>query len=335
MFQDSLDPVCASTSEQTISGIGALIDRVRAHPNVQDKLDINRAYEEPVGRTVPFDHPLFPDTAEEVRIGDDCAVLPNGRDEFLLFAAEGIRPGFVQEHPWFAGYSAVMVNLSDICAMGGRPLAVTDMLWVEDPADGEEVWAGMQAAAEAYEVPVVGGHTSYRCAPKHLGVAVLGQARSLLTSYDAEPGETLMMTVDLDGAYFEDYPFWNASTSAAPDRVQTTLGLVQTVAEAGWSRAGKDISMGGLAGTLAMLLHTSDVGAEVHLDDIPKPPEVSWEKWLVSFPSFGFLMTTDDESVDSITEHFRAHDMACAPIGQIQSKDGLRFTREGEQARLF
>jgi AIR synthase-related protein len=334
MLQKPTRPVSNSTSTPTISDVDALVDRVRAHPNVQDKLDINRAYEEPVGRTVPFDHPLVPDVNEDVRIGDDCAALPTGED-YLLFAAEGILPAFVQEYPWFAGYSAVMVNLSDICAMGGRPLALTDMLWIDDQADGDEVWAGMQAAAEDYGVPVVGGHTSYRCAPKHLGVAVLGQARQLLTSYDAAPGETLVMAVDLDGEYFEDYPFWNASVDDAPERLQRLLPLMQGVAEEGWSQAAKDISMGGIAGTLAMLLHTSGVGAELRLDDVPKPPAAEWEKWLVSFPSFGYLMTTTDDQVDLIKQHFRAHDVACAAVGEIQADEGLRITHDGATAALF
>lgn len=335
MLQKLPSPVSHSTSTPTISNVDALVDRVREHPNVQDKLTINQAYEKPVGRTVPFDHPLVPDVDEEVRIGDDCAALPDGQGGHLLFAAEGILPAFVQEHPWFAGYSAVMVNLSDICAMGGRPLAVTDMLWIDDQADGDEVWAGMQAAAEAYGVPVVGGHTSYRCAPKHLGVAVLGQSRELLTSYDATPGETLFMTVDLNGEYFEGYPFWNASVGTAPDRLQMTLTLMQTVAEEGWSRAGKDISMGGIAGTLAMLLNTSGVGAELRLDDVPKPPEADWDKWLVSFPSFGYLMTTSADHVPALTAHFEAHDMACAAVGTIQADEGLRITHDGTTAALF
>ena len=334
MLQKRIRPVSNSTSTPTIADVDALVERVRAHPNVQDKLDINRAYEEPVGRTVPFDHPLVPDVNEDVRIGDDCAALPTG-DDYLLFAAEGILPAFVKEYPWFAGYSAVMVNLSDICAMGGRPLALTDMLWIQDQADGDEVWAGMQAAAENYGVPVVGGHTSYRCAPKHLGVAVLGQARELLTSYDAVPGETLMMAVDLDGEYFEDYPFWNASVDDSPERLQSLLPLMQGVVENGWSKAGKDISMGGIAGTLAMLLHTSEVGAELRLDDVPKPPTVDWEKWLVSFPSFGYLMTTTPDHVDSITQHFQAHDVACAAVGEIQADEGLRITQDGDTAALF
>lgn len=315
--------------------LDALTERVRSHPNVQDKLDIHRAYEEPIGRTVSFDHPFFPDVEGDVKIGDDCAALPNGHGDHLLLAAEGLLPAFVQDHPWFAGYSAVMVNLSDVCAMGGRPLAVTDALWIEDQADGEEVWAGMQAAARAYGVPVVGGHTSYRCEDRQLGVSVLGQARDLLTSYDARPGEVLVMAVDLDGAYFEDYPFWNASIEAPPERLQALQPLMAEVAAGGWSRAAKDISMGGVVGTLAMLLHTSGVGAELQLEQIPKPASVPWEKWLVSFPSYGYLMTTTPADVQAIQELFRNHDVACEAIGSIEAEEGLRMTYDGQDARFF
>src|SRR5580704_12202726 len=63
-----------------------------------------------------------------LRVGDDCAAIPEG-DGFLLFAAEGMLESFVADDPWFAGYCAVMVNLSDIAAMGGRSLAVVDILW--------------------------------------------------------------------------------------------------------------------------------------------------------------------------------------------------------------
>ena len=68
-----------------------------------------------------------------VRVGDDCAAIPEA-DGYLLFAAEGILESFVADDPWFAGYSAVMVNLSDIAAMGGWPLAVVDVLCSHLPA---------------------------------------------------------------------------------------------------------------------------------------------------------------------------------------------------------
>jgi selenophosphate synthetase-related protein len=102
---------------------------------------------------------------QAVALGDDCAALADS-DGYLLFAIEGMVSDFVQAMPWFAGYSSVMVNVSDIYAMGGRPLAVVDALWSEGIEAAHEVLAGMAAASLAYGVPIVGGHTnarSWRC----------------------------------------------------------------------------------------------------------------------------------------------------------------------------
>ena len=63
--------------------------------------------------------------ASAVLVGDDCAAIPDG-DGYLLFAMEGFVDDFVEAMPWFAGYCGVMVNVSDIYAMGGRPLAVVE-----------------------------------------------------------------------------------------------------------------------------------------------------------------------------------------------------------------
>lgn len=324
-----------SHEDPSTASLDDLMQRVAAYPEVQNKRSIQRAYEEPLGETVSFKHPFRPDAAEEVDIGDDCAALPDGHGGYQLFAAEGILPAFVQEHPWFAGYSAVMVNVSDICAMGGLPQAVTDTLWVRDPDDGGEVWAGMRAAAEAFDVPIVGGHTTYQCENRHLGVSILGHAPHLLTSHDARPGEVLLMAVDLDGQYVDEYPFWNAATDAPAERLRTNQKLMATVARKRWARAAKDISMGGIIGTLAMLLHTSQVGATLQLEAVPKPPAVGWEKWLVSFPSYGFLLAAAPQHEASIKTLFRGHDVACEAVGEIQAEEGLHVDLAGQQARVF
>ena len=65
---------------------------------------------------------------EAIRVGDDCAAIPDG-DGWLLFAIEGFVNDFVEQDPRFAGHCGIMVNLSDIAAMGGRPIAVVDAIW--------------------------------------------------------------------------------------------------------------------------------------------------------------------------------------------------------------
>lgn len=205
------------------------------------------------------------------RPGDDCAAISDG-DRYLLLAAEGLLPQFVAEEPWFAGWCSVMVNISDIYAMGGTPIAVVDALWSQTPEASKPVWEGMQAAARAYNVPIVGGHTNCNSPYEGLAVAILGQAEQLITSFDARPGDALVVAVDLRGQFFRHYPFWNAATTADPSQLQADLAVLPALAAAGLCHAGKDISMGGIIGTLLMLMETSGCGAVLDLNRLPRPP---------------------------------------------------------------
>ena len=202
-----------------------------------------------------------------VMLGDDCAVIPDGdaHNGHLLFAIEGLVEDFVEAMPWFAGYSAVMVNLSDIAAMGGRPIAVVDAIWSAGAEQAEPILRGMAAASAAYGVPIVGGHSNQRAARPQLAVAVLGRAQALLSSFAAQPGHTLLMAVDLRGQWEGEQPFWNASTHAPAPRLRGDLALLPEVAEAGLCGAAKDISMAGVLGTALMLAECSRVGLRIDL----------------------------------------------------------------------
>jgi AIR synthase-related protein len=290
------------TDLPTLSRLTAFL---RTHAGVADKLAITRAYEP------------ARELAGAIRVGDDCAAIPDNGG-FLLFAGEGMLESFVNDDPWFAGYSAVMVNLSDIAAMGGRPLAIVDILWTPGLEQAAAIWKGITAASQAYRVPVVGGHTTItRSGSNFLAAAVLGRAQHLITSFDAKPGDHLLMAIDLRGKYQGDKPFWNASVGAPAERLQSDLGLLATLAEKGWVRAGKDISNGGIIGTLAMLLQCSDVGAELWLDRVPHPEGTDLARWLISFPSFGFLLSVDPSQVANVTAAFNDRQIACSRIGTI------------------
>jgi AIR synthase-related protein len=265
-----------------------------------------------------------------VRLGDDTAAIPDG-DGFLLLAAEGMWPELVATEPRFAGYCAVLVNVSDIHAMGGRPLAVVDALFSTDAAHAEPLVAGMVEAAVALGVPVVGGHTNLRSPYAALAVAVLGRARRLLTSFDARPGDELIAAVDLRGRMHGRHPFWNAATEAPPARLRADLDLLPGLAEAGLARAGKDISMGGLVGTTLMLLEASGVGATLRLDDIPRPAGIPWSTWLLAFPSYGFLLSVSPGNGARVLARFAERGIAAAVVGRLDA--GRKLILEAGAAR--
>lgn len=284
---------------------------LRAQPAVADKVTIREAYAPAVAM------------AGTVPVGDDCAAIPDG-EGYLLFAAEGMLESFVQADPWFAGYSAVMVNLSDVAAMGGVPLAVVDVLWTPGGEVAAQVWDGMSAASRAYGVPIVGGHTTRTNAgASYLAAAVLGRAKRLLTSFDAAPGDVLVMVVDLRGAWRRDKPFWNASVEAPAERLRADLALLPALAESGLCRAGKDISNGGVVGTLAMLLECSQVGAELWLDALPRPEGVDLRRWLIAFPSYGYLLSVRPKNIDAVVAHFASKGLAAAQVGKVTAGRGM------------
>ena len=59
--------------------------------------------------------------------GDDAALVPR-HGEYLVVCGEAISPPFLEADPYGAGTAAVVTNVSDVRAMGGRPLALVDML---------------------------------------------------------------------------------------------------------------------------------------------------------------------------------------------------------------
>jgi AIR synthase-related protein len=314
--------------------LAALVDRLRASRGFRHKTDIAGVVASLAAR-MPRG---IQDLTQAIAVGDDCAAIVDA-DGYLLFAIEGMVGDFVEAMPWFAGYSGVMVNVSDIYAMGGRPIAVVDALWANGLTAAEPVLDGMAAASVAYGVPVVGGHSNTRSERAELAVSIIGRARKLLSSFNARPGDRLLMAVDLRGKFEDPYPFWNASVGAPAERLRADLELLPALAEEGWCDAAKDISMAGALGTALMFLECSAVGARIDLDAMPRPQGIesdeSFERWLMAFPSFGFLLAVRDAHVDEVIARFAARSIACAAIGTIDASREAVVERRGERALLW
>lgn len=274
------------------------------------------------------------DASSVVRVGDDCAAIADG-DGWLLFAIEGFMNDFVEADPRFAGWCGVMVNLSDIAAMGGRPLAVVDAIWAKDRSQAEPVLAGLREASQVYGVPVVGGHTNHRTAAGSLAVAVLGRAKRLITSFDARAGDILVAAIDTRGGFRGSSLNWDAASGASPERLRSDLALLPELAEAGLVAAGKDISMAGIVGTATMLCEASGVGVRIEVDAVPCPSTVDLARFLLAFPSFGFVLSVAPDKVGSVLSRFAARDIACAAIGAIDGSRSVRLWRDDQELEVW
>lgn len=271
---------------------------------------------------------------QAVAIGDDTAAIKDG-DGYMLFAIEGLVSEFVREMPYFAGYSAVMVNISDIYAMGGRPTAVVNALWSDGAVNAELVLKGMAAASKIYGVPIVGGHTNTRANQGQLAVSIVGRANKLLSSFNAKSGDKLLMAVDMRGKFEGVYPYWNATSKAAPERLLADLEILPELAEAGLCDAAKDISMAGVLGTALMLLECSKVGATINMDSMPIPLNVPILRWLSAFPSYGFLLSVRPENEAAVCARFHERNLVCVSIGDVHESSCISLIQKGEEDQVL
>jgi len=265
-----------------------------------------------------FAHHPFPALGAAAALGDDAALIPAAPGPLLL-ACEGLHPQLVAEDPWFAGWSAVLVNLNDIAAMGGRPLALVNSLWSQGPAPAQALLEGMAFACDKFGVPMVGGHTNLQSPYAALAVAVLGTAPGpVLSARLARPGQLCCLLANHGGAFHRPYPFWDAATQGDPGRLRAHLELLVQLACTGVALAAKDVSMGGIAGTAVMLAEASGCRLELDLEAIEPPPGVELEAWLACFPSYGFLLVVDPGAVADLAAAVAPHpDLWCRPIGRL------------------
>ena len=265
-----------------------------------------------------FAHHPFPSLGAAAALGDDAALVPATPGPLLL-ACEGLHPQLVAEDPWFAGWSAVLVNLNDIAAMGGRPLALVNSLWSQGPEPAQALLEGMGFACDKFGVPMVGGHTNLQSPYTALSVAVLGTATGpVLSARLARPGQICCLLANHQGAFHRHYPFWDAATQADPPRLRAQLELLVQLAAAGVVRAAKDVSMGGIAGTAVMLAEAAGCHLQLDLDAIASPPGVALEAWLTCFPSYGFLLVVDPGASADLAAAVAPHpELWCGPIGRF------------------
>lgn len=266
-------------------------------------------------------------------IGDDAAILMT-KDGYLLISCDGIIPKLVQDEPRWAGYCAVLVSVSDIYAMGGRPLAVVNMLSAPDDEIAALIAEGMAEGCSKLGVPMVGGHYLPE-ESEGVATAIIGKASHLLRATQGTVGQSLIIAIDLKGKPVKQYLQWDCTSTIEPQELQRKLEIMPILAERGLATAARDISNAGIVGTIAMLAENTGCGAIVQLDSIPKPEEIDMERWLQMFPGYGFIVAADRSKTDEITELFAQEGIASAVIGELTIDTRVIVQYETEEAVLI
>ena len=273
-----------------------------------------------------------------VDFGDDAAIIDTGGEDYILFAADGIWGKIINASPWWAGYGSVVVNVNDIAAMGGRPIAMVNVLASSDKNACKELLRGITDGIRKFGVPMVGGHVHPDTPYNALSVAIIGTVKKdcVIRSDTANVGDRVIMAYDMDGQVGPNSKYsWDTTTMKEPASVREKFLIMETIGQAHIVTAGKDISNPGTIGTLGMLLEVSHVGAVVDISRIPCPDGVDFTQWLLTYPATGFVLTVPPEHVQECIRMFEEVDLLAVDVGYITAEKKLNITDGKDEMTVF
>jgi thiamine-monophosphate kinase len=209
-------------------------------------------------------------------IGDDAALLRLRAGDDLAVSTDALVEGahfrFGSETPRSIGRRALAAALSDLAAMGARPLAVVAALAAPPAlslAHAEGIVRGLLDGARRWDAPLVGGNVA-RAKQTSLTLTVLGGVRRgrALTRAGARPGDRIFVTGTLGGAALAvARAARGARVRVAPEpRLAAGIALTRLRGIGGCI----DVS-DGLVADLGHLLRASRVGAEIDPARVPRP----------------------------------------------------------------
>ncbi len=290
-------------------------------------------------------------------VGDDCALLQPAPGHQLAISTDMLVEGrhfFADVDPEALGHKALAVNLSDLAAMGARPLGCTLALSLPQ---ADDAWLaafarGLFALADAHACPLVGGDTTR--GPLNICITVFGEVRpgQALRRDAAQVGDDIYVSgrtgearlalewlLGTPWARATVGPELPADLRVRLERPTPRLALGQALA--GVAHAALDLS-DGLTGDLGHILAASGVGADIALADLPVAPalitlhDAERHTCLLSGgDDYELLFTAPVSARDVVQAAALASSTTVTRIGTVSATAGLRLLDSAGKAVAF
>jgi len=142
-------------------------------------------------------------------IGDDAAVIDSG-EKFQVVTSDLLTEGIHFDLTYMPlihlGYKSIVVNVSDVAAMNAKPTQVIVSIGISNRFSVEaveEIYSGIAAACDQYNVDLVGGDTTSSASGLIISVTALGEVDKKQIAYrdGAKENDVVCVTGDLGAAY--------------------------------------------------------------------------------------------------------------------------------------
>jgi thiamine-monophosphate kinase len=232
-------------------------------------------------------------------VGDDAAVIRINDEEHLLVSTdmlvEGVHFNLMYAPLKHLGYKSVVVNLSDIYAMNGKPEQITVSLAISSRFTAEaidELYEGIRKACDVYGVDLVGGDTTSSLSGLMISVTAIGRVNHADVVYrsGAKENDLLVVTGDLGGAFVglqvleREKEVYKVNPDAQPDleghdyilerqlKPEARRDVIQFLDELGVKPTAMIDVSDGLASEVLHICRASGVGCHVYDEKLPIDP---------------------------------------------------------------
>ena len=281
-------------------------------------------------------------------VGDDGAIIHNDPGKNLVVATDTLVSGIhfpADSSPCDIGYRSVVVNVSDIAAMGGKPEWMTLALSLSktNPEWLKGFSKGLFLAADEYSLNLIGGDLT-KAEQNIITIQMIGEVDTdaqLLRS-NAQPGELLFVSGTLGDAaagleQFEKKTALNQYNQYLIERFFRPTARVD-IGQAIMDFASSSIDISdGLIGDVKKIMSASDVGALIHIEDIPLSkemlkiyePKKSQTFALSGGDDYELLFTAPAENLSKIMDISKEINQKITHIGNITENKNLECRKEG------
>ena len=216
--------------------------------------------------------------------GDDCAVIKNN-DKWWLITTDALLEDvhFKNEFisPYELGFKSLAVNLSDIASMGGLPRFY--LLTIGLPKDklsiANEIQKGLKKAADEFGVQIIGGDT-IKSDKIMISITLIGETKPEQCAFrnTAKPNDLIFITGEIGSSKLGLEYLFNAKNKDKKGfepfiekhiKPVPRLRIAQTIVQNNLINSMIDVS-DGLVADLNHIANQSQVGYEIHFDNIPK-----------------------------------------------------------------
>ncbi|MFX0059237.1 MAG: AIR synthase related protein [Candidatus Hodarchaeota archaeon] len=314
-----------------------IADSIRNNSNIIEKKDID-----PVIQYIDSNSFKSPKIFSD--IGEDSASIKN-KDKYILITTDRIKTSFVENFPFGAGFSSILVGVDDIYCCGGTPIASSVIISYKDEKIGHKIIDGICEASKKFQVPIIRGHTNPQSKCYELSSTMIGEIvkKNYISAKGANPGDNIILAVDFDGKIGKaNKLYWDTVTFKSSEDILKKRKSMNIIAEEHLANASKDISNGGIFGTILQLIRFSNlkVSADININKIEIPPKLleenyQLETYIKMYLTTSYILTAPTERCEQILEQFKKFRIDAEVIGKIiKEKPQLLKINNGKESQI-